>query len=135
MRARIGTAAMVLFGTVAGGLTLARPGAAEEAHHHEVRLGHGRFEPARVEVEVGETVTWIDEDAADPQSVTADDGSFDSHPSCSEDKPGQCMKGGDTFEHTFTRSGSYPYHSRTEGGPGGQGMSGVVTVVEDHAHG
>ncbi|MGH9035019.1 MAG: plastocyanin/azurin family copper-binding protein [Acidimicrobiia bacterium] len=100
--------------------------AAESDHGHEVVLQHGKFVPAEVEVEVGETVTWRHEDGEDPQSVTADDGSFDSHPDCTPGAPEQCMKGGETFSHTFTRTGRIPYHSRTED------MAGVVTVVEGH---
>ena len=100
--------------------------AVEDDHHHVVLLQHGKFEPAEVEVEVGETVTWRHEDGEDPQSVTADDGSFDSHPDCASDSPDSCMKGGETFSHTFADPGRFPYHSRTED------MAGVVTVVEGH---
>lgn len=100
-------------------------GAAED-HGHAVALRHGKFVPAEVEVEVGESVTWRHEDGTDPQSVTADDGSFDSHPDCSESAPDRCMHGGETFTHVFTGAGRFPYHSRTEE------MTGVVTVVEQH---
>jgi plastocyanin len=100
--------------------------AGESEHGHVVLLQHGKFAPAQVEVEVGETVTWRHEDGEDPQSVTADDGSFDSHPDCTRDMPDQCMKGGETFSHTFSEVGRFPYHSRTED------MAGVVTVVEGH---
>ncbi|HLF40623.1 MAG TPA: hypothetical protein VI854_04010 [Acidimicrobiia bacterium] len=103
--------------------------------HHVVVIEHGRFAPAEIEVAAGEAVLWQHEDGDDPQSVTADDDSFDSHPECREDAPDQCLKGGQTFEHVFERAGRFPYHSRTEGGPGGQGMSGVVVVVEEgHDH-
>ena len=102
------------------------PVTAAEDHAHEVALRHGRFVPAQIEVEVGESVTWHHEDGEDPQSVTADDGSFDSHPDCSSAVPDRCMHGGDTFTHTFNRAGRFPYHSRTED------MAGVVTVVEHH---
>lgn len=101
-------------------------------HTHEVALRHGAFDPKQVEVGVGETLTWVNEDDEDPQSVTADDGSFDSHPGCSAGKAGQCMGPGDKFRFTFRRPGRFPYYSRTEGGPGGQGMSGVVVVSDGH---
>lgn len=100
--------------------------APEGGHGHVVVLQHGEFVPAEVEVEVGETVTWRHEDGEDPQSVTADDGSFDSHPECTADSPDRCMKGGEPFSHTFADPGRFPYHSRTED------MTGVVTVVEHH---
>ena len=102
------------------------PATAAEDHGHEVALRHGRFVPAEVEVEMRESVTWRHEDGDDPQSVTADDGSFDSHPDCSSGAPDRCMHGGDTFTHVFTEAGRFPYHSRTED------MAGVVTVVEHH---
>ena len=99
---------------------------AAEDHAHAVALRHGQFVPAELEVEVGESVTWRHEDGDDPQSVTADDGSFDSHPDCSDATPERCMQGGDTFTHVFTDAGRFPYHSRTEE------MTGVITVVEHH---
>lgn len=41
---------------------------------------------------------------------------------------GNLAGNGASFSHTFTVAGSYPYYCRFHGGPGGQGMSGVVTV-------
>ena len=105
--------------------TLPAAGAAED-HAHAVALRHGRFVPAELEVEAGESVIWRHEDGSDPQSVTADDGSFDSHPDCDEANPDRCMHGGDTFTHVFTTVGRFPYHSRTED------MAGVIMVVEHH---
>lgn len=113
-------AAMSLVGVYAPAM------AAEEEHAHVVALRHGQFDPAEIEVGVGESVTWEHDDGDDPQSVTADDGSFDSHPGCTEAAPRRCMRGGDTFNYTFSEAGSFPYHSRTEA------MTGVVTVVEHH---
>jgi plastocyanin len=34
------------------------------------------------------------------------------------------------FEHRLSQPGVFPYHCAIHGGPGGQGMAGVVTVVE-----
>lgn len=115
-------AALLLTGT--GGVS--SPGWAAEDHSHVVVLRHGQFDPAEIEVEVGESVTWRHEDGDDPQSVTADDGSFDSHPDCREDRPEQCLQRGETFTHSFTEPGRVSYHSRTES------MSGEVIVVEEH---
>lgn len=113
---------------VAGMGVVGSPGWADEDHGHVVVLRHGQFDPAEVEVAVGESVTWRHEDGDDPQSVTADDGSFDSHPDCRPDRPGRCMQGGETFTHTFDEPGRVSYHSRTES------MTGEVVVVDEHEH-
>jgi plastocyanin len=42
---------------------------------------------------------------------------------------GNLAGNGASFTHTFTKAGSFPYYCRYHGGPGGQGMSGVITVV------
>jgi plastocyanin len=70
------------------------------------------FEPAEVNVSVGETVTWVHEGSIS-HTVTADDGSFDSG----------TLAGGDTFEVTFDEPGSYPYTCSFHGS-----MQGTVTV-------
>jgi plastocyanin len=120
-RWRSGTAVLVVVLTgpvmaVGGGL-----GRAEAAGPHRVRITHGKFTPAEVRISPGDSVTWVNEDH-EGHSVTADDGSFDSHPDCSEDTPGECLPEGDSWSHTFAKAGRYPYHSRTEG------QKGVVVV-------
>ena len=55
--------------------------------------------------------------------VTADDGSFDSG----------LFGQGETFSHTFSTPGTYPYYCIPHGGPGGAGMAGVVVVTEPQA--
>lgn len=87
----------------------------------KVRIVHAKFVPADVTVTVGDTVTWANEDE-DGHSITADDGSFDSHPDCSEDTQDKCLPAGGSWSHTFDKAGRYPYHSRTEG------QKGVVVV-------
>ncbi len=83
-----------------------------------VKLVNSEFTPKGLTVKVGTTVVWTSED--NPiHTVTADDGSFDS---------GR-MKKGDTFSHTFTQAGEYPYYCAIHGAPGGVGMSGVVIVT------
>lgn len=83
-----------------------------------VKLVNSEFTPKELTVKVGTTVVWTSED--NPiHTVTADDGSFDS---------GR-MKKGDTFSHTFTQAGEYPYYCAIHGAPGGVGMSGVVIVT------
>lgn len=91
-----------------------------------VTMQRSRFIPREVTISVGESVTWTNEDGVG-HSVTADDGSFDSHPNCGSPIGGECMGRGDDFTHTFTRAGRFAYYCRTHGSPG-QGMTGSVTV-------
>src|ERR687892_552838 len=61
------------------------------------------YQPNPVQVGVGDTVTWTNDDAQ-PHTVTSGegatpDGTFDS----------SIMASGATFEHTFTEAGEYPY--------------------------
>ena len=113
-----------LAGLVALGLSLVPvPARAETA----VALTGSRFDPAQVSIPGGETVVWTNNDTA-RHTVTADDGSFDSHPSCGS-LGGACMLRGESFRFTFQQPGTYPYHCRVHGSEGGGGMAGTVTVT------
>ncbi len=57
------------------------------------------FDPAGLEVSVGTTVTWTNDDEEDPHTVTADDGAFDSGN----------LDPGEDFSHTFDEAGDFPY--------------------------
>lgn len=94
-----------------------------------VTIVAGQFDPKEVTVEVGDEVTWTNKDDDKVHSVTADDGSFDSSPECSNANPGKCLDDRHEFTHTFTVEGRFPYYSRTSGAPGGQGTAGTVVVV------
>jgi plastocyanin len=85
-----------------------------------------RFQPPEVRVSPGGTVTWSNDDNM-AHSVTADDGSFASSPTCVAASGAGCMAPGATWAHTFGRAGRYPYHCQLHGSPG-KGMTGVVTV-------
>lgn len=61
----------------------------------------GAFTPATVTISVGQTVEWVFKDA-NPHTVTADDMSFSSVASG--------LANGQTYSHTFTKAGTYPYH-------------------------
>lgn len=105
-------------------LVVAVPAAAQETADVEVvDIG---YEPTEITVDAGGSVTWTQTGSL-PHTVTADDGSFDSHPDCSGGE--NCMAAGDTFAQTFDTPGTYPYYCRIHGGPGGVGMSGVVVVT------
>jgi len=85
---------------------------------HSVVLQDIQFKPPTITIDVGDTVTWTHQDGTTPHTVTADDGSFDhSMPST-----------GSTFSHAYDHPGTFRYYCKIHGGPGGQGMSGVVTV-------
>jgi plastocyanin len=96
---------------------------------HDVNIVAGQFDPKELTVEVGGEVTWTNKDPGKVHSVTADDGSFDSSPECSNANPGKCLDDRHQFTFVFTTEGRFPYYSRTSGAPGGQGTSGVVVVV------
>ena len=118
---RIGAAAM---GAVVAAAVLGMVSGTESAGAaggQKVRISHAKFLPAEVTIAPGETVTWSNEDH-DGHSITADDGSFDSHPECSEEAQDKCLAPDGSWSHTFPTSGRYPYHSRTEG------QKGVVVV-------
>lgn len=85
----------------------------------EVEIEDFQFQPRALVIRVGTTVRWSNKDAV-AHTATSDTGLWDS---------GYLDKG-DEFSFTFTDPGTYPYYCIPHGGPGGQGMSGTVTVVE-----
>ncbi|MDQ3895898.1 MAG: cupredoxin domain-containing protein [Actinomycetota bacterium] len=72
------------------------------------------FQPVRVEVAAGQTVTWRFEDSATPHTVTAADGSFDSG-----------TKTSGRFSHRFDKPGTYDYTCTIHP----QQMRGTVVVT------
>jgi plastocyanin len=114
-------------------LLLLVAGAAHAAATH-AHPGHGpaivqlldfpdnRFEPASVNVGVGDTVIWQWNGSIRNHSVTADDGSFDSDPGKS---PGQIQHPpNDQFTHRFETEGTFAYYCKVH-----PNMAGQVTVV------
>jgi plastocyanin len=91
-----------------------------------VRIEGGAFVPGEVTVQVGGTVTWEHHDGTTAHTVTADDGSFDSSPSCSAPPLpiSDCMEDGDTYPHTFAAAGDFGYHDKLD-----PSLTGVVHVV------
>jgi plastocyanin len=80
-----------------------------------------RFTPARVEIELGDTVIW--EAGDDGHTVTARDGSFDS-------SSRGLMAEGDQFRWRFRAPGTYAYVCRAHQS---RGMAGEVVVVDPYA--
>ena len=71
-------------------------------------LNNSAFQPNPVQVSIGAMVTWINDDSQ-PHTVTSGvsgqpDGRFDSSPNFNP-----LLASGQTFEHTFTEAGEYPY--------------------------
>ena len=119
---------VLLVAAAAGGLLIAGGGLAAVAQDaHDVEVVDDQFSPATITIEEGDTVRWT-QSGSNPHTVTADDGSFDSHPTC----PADCMGPGDTYEQTFDEPGEFGYHC-TLHGSAGSGMHGtvVVTAAED----
>jgi len=80
-----------------------------------VQLAEHFFSPSLITVAVGTTVVWVDV-GQQSHDVHARDGSFDSPP----------LSPGNTFAHTFTKAGKYPYYCVPHEG---DGMFGEVDVV------
>ena len=89
---------------------------AVQAANFIVRVEDSYFDPLQLAVNVGDTVTWNGFGAQD-HTVTSDTGVFDA-----------IVLFGETFSHTFSQEGTYPYYCFNHGAPGGDGMSGVIVV-------
>ena len=76
--------------------------------------GSNSFSPNPVEVKVGETVTWINDDSG-RHTVTSMDGVFNS----------ELMARGQSFSFTFDKAGEYPYFCEPH-----PSMVGTVVVTE-----
>lgn len=85
------------------------------------------FEAKVVRVEVGGTVEWS-QSGTQPHTVTASDGSFDSHPDCSFPESDRCLNAGDTYEQAFDAPGEIPYYCKLHGTAAGGGMAGTIIV-------
>jgi plastocyanin len=85
--------------------------------------GNGGFQPSPIQLQVGDTVTWINDDL-EPHTVTSGssgvpDNKFNSSPNFIP-----LMAPGVTFSHTFTEAGEYPYFCLLH-----PNMVGTVSVV------
>lgn len=74
----------------------AKPGAA--AATPVVHISNFTFGPQALQVKVGQTVTWVNDDDI-PHAVASGTKVFKS----------KVLDTGDTFSFTFTRAGAYPY--------------------------
>jgi plastocyanin len=100
---------------------------AASAADHAVAVVDSAYQPAQVTISPGDTVVWTDRGSL-PHTITAADGSFDSHPQCSPSVPVACMRAGETFRRTFDRAGTVSYYCKIHGTAEGGGMAGRVVV-------
>ena len=92
-----------------------------EAYVERVELANTRFTPARLQIQIGDSVIW--EAGDDGHTVTARDGSFDS-------SSRGLMGEGDQFRWRFRVPGRYAYFCRVHQK---RGMQGEVVVVDPYA--
>jgi len=83
------------------------------------------FNPAAITINRNDTVRW-ELQSIFPHTVTADPGQTETWTEAILQVPLNL-----TFQHTFTNVGTFRYYCRFHGGPGGQGMSGTVTVLPE----
>jgi FtsP/CotA-like multicopper oxidase with cupredoxin domain/plastocyanin len=95
------------------GVATAVPGAGP-ANATQVVMTDNRFQPGRLTVRPGTTVTWVNR-GANVHTISAQDASFDSGP----------IAPGESFSYTFTRAGEYPVLCRQHLL---NGMTGTVAV-------
>jgi plastocyanin len=70
-------------------------------HPAEISLEHTHVRPARLEIKVGESVTFKNVvDMPGGHTVVADDGSFESPP----------LNKNESWTHSFAKPGSYKFH-------------------------
>ncbi len=77
-------------------------------------FGSNSYSPNPVEVEVGETVTWVNDDSI-MHTATSNGGIFNS----------DVLFEGHSFSYTFDREGEYPYFCDIH-----PGMVGTVVITE-----
>jgi plastocyanin len=79
--------------------------------------GSNSYSPNPVEVEIGETVTWVNDDST-VHTATSNDGIFNS----------DVLFRGQSFSYTFEQEGEYPYFCDIH-----PGMVGMVVVTEGNS--
>ena len=85
---------------------------------YTVEVSNFVFTPSDLTIDVGDTVHWVN--VQGNHNVVADDNSF---------RNGDPSTDPWTYDLVFTSPGSNPYYCELHGSSGGNGMSGVVTVL------
>lgn len=107
---------LVVIALVAVGLVMAQPA---RAATHQVRVEDNVFTPKLLAIEPGDTVAWSALRAG--HTITADDGRFEFHAD-------RTLNVGEQVSWRFEAEEDVRYYCEIHGGPGGQGMSGVIRV-------
>jgi plastocyanin len=78
----------------------------------DITIASFQFSPATMEIAVGETAQWINNDNA-PHVIVADDNSFQS----------PTLQAGESFNFTFVQAGTFNYHCSIH-----PSMKGTISV-------
>ena len=106
------TVAAMVVASALGGVVVSAAGAPQHPTK-KVLIKNFRFSPAKITIERGTRILWINKDTS-PHTATANNGrSFDS---------GR-LGSGQRFSHTFKRAGKKPYHCEIH-----PHMKGRITV-------
>ena len=90
---------------------------ATAAARHTVEITSSMtYSPDTLQINAGDTVEWVSWDSTDVHTVTSNDGTTFSSVILNEN---------DTFAHTFTAAGNFPYHCKVHG----SAMAGVINVT------
>jgi plastocyanin len=114
---RVGATLVLVTGMV-GAIPATPPASAATS---QVMMGNLRFDPARVEIALGDSVIW--EALDDGHTVTARDGSFDS-------SSRGAMEEGDEYRYRFRFPGTFAYFCRIHQN---RGMEGEIVVIDPYA--
>ena len=107
-----GTGGGLYGGGGSGGTTTSTPASSDGEGGVQVVMKNMAFDPDKVTIKAGESVTWTNQDSAN-HTVTADNGEFES---------GDLGKSA-TFTFQFDKAGTYPYHCGIH-----PSMTGTVVV-------
>jgi len=118
---------------IAASLGLFSAGAFAADHPVTVGGGGNTFNPATLSIAAGDTVTFSYAGGATPHNVRSDPTAVTQF-RCALGCDGQGGDGTPTGTAwsstiTFPTAGQVPYYCEIHGGPGGIGMSGVITVT------
>ena len=83
-----------------GSNTAQNPASAAPVTGNTVTIQNFAFQPANLQVKVGTTVTWTNQDTA-PHTITFRDGSLTSS---------ALLQKGQSYSYTFTRAGTFAYY-------------------------